>query len=69
MNESTLLRRIAGTIREMNDAVTRTTELRLSRGLALADEPPATYAEFLLLTAATSIHEPSAACRAARAGR
>jgi hypothetical protein len=65
MNVNNLLRRMANTVREMNDAVKLTTELRLSRGLAFGDEAPATYAEFLLRTSATSVHEPSAACRRA----
>jgi hypothetical protein len=68
MKTNNLLRRVAGTIREMNDAVKLTTEFRLSRGLGFSDEPPATYAEFLLRTSATSVHEPSAARRQA-AGR
>ena len=66
MNANNLLRRLVDTIREMNDAVKLTTELRLSRGLGRADEPPATYAEFLLRTSATSVHEPSAARRSCR---
>ena len=68
MKTNDLLRRVASTIREMNDAVKRSTEFRLSRGLAFGDEPPATYAEFLLRTPASSVHEPSAARRQA-AGR
>ena len=68
MNTNNLLRRLTNTIREMNDAVKRSTELRLSRGLGFGDEPPATYAEFLLRTPASSVHEPSAARRQA-AGR
>ncbi len=68
MKTNNLLRRVASTIREMNDAVRLSTELRLSRGLGFGDEPPATYAEFLLRTSATSAHEPSAARRRA-AGR
>ena len=63
MKTNNLLRRVANTIREMNDAVKLTTELRLSRGLSFGDEPPATYAEFLLRTSATSVHEPPAARR------
>ena len=66
MNANNLLRRLVDTIREMNDAVKLTTEFRLSRGLGHADEPPATYAEFLLRTSATSVHEPSAARRSCR---
>ena len=69
MNANTLLRRIAGMITEMNDAVKLSTELRLTRVLGQADEPPASYAEFLLRTSAVSIHEPPAACRPARAVR
>jgi hypothetical protein len=65
MKANNLLKRVAGTIREMNEAVRLTTELRLSRGLGFGDEPPATYAEFLLRTSATSVHEPSAARRQA----
>jgi hypothetical protein len=65
MKANNLLRRVVSTIREMNDAVKLSTEFRLSRGLGFADEPPATYAEFLLRTSATSAHEPSAARRQA----
>jgi hypothetical protein len=58
--------RIVSIVREMNDAVARLTELRLSRAAGLAaDRMPGTYAEFLLLTAATTRHEPSARRRAA----
>ena len=69
MKTNNLLRWVASTIREMNDAVRLSTEFRLSRGLGFADEPPATYAEFLLRTSATSVHEPSAARRQAAGGR
>jgi hypothetical protein len=65
MKANNLLRRVVSTIREMNDAVKLSTEFRLSRGLGFADEPPATYGEFLLRTSATSAHEPSAARRQA----
>jgi hypothetical protein len=68
MKTNNLLRRVASTIREMNDAVRLSTEFRLSRGLGFGDEPPATYAEFLLRTSATSVHEPSAARRQRRLG-
>jgi hypothetical protein len=67
MKTNDLIRRVASTIREMNDAVKLSTEFRLSRGLGFGDEPPATYAEFLLRTPASSVHEPSAARR--QAGR
>ena len=68
MKTNNLLRRVANTIREMNEAARLSTEFRLSRGLGFGDEPPATYAEFLLRTSATSVREPSAARRQA-AGR
>jgi hypothetical protein len=55
--------RIATVVREMNYAVTRALELKLSRELGFGDRAPATYTEFLLLTSVTSRHEPSA-CRA-----
>ena len=68
MKTNNLLRRVASTVREMNDAVRLSTELRLSRGLGFGDEPPASYAEFLLRTSAASVHEPSAARRQAAGG-
>ena len=58
-----IIRKMAGTVREMNDAVRRTSEIRLTRPLGFGDEVPATYAEFLLRTSATSVHEPTAARR------
>jgi hypothetical protein len=61
MKTNNLLRRVANTIREMNEAARLSTEFRLSRGLGFGDEPPASYAEFLLRTSAASVHEPSAA--------
>jgi hypothetical protein len=64
MKTNDLLRRVAGTIREMNDAVKLSTEYRLSRGVGFGDQAPASYAEFLLRTSGTSVHEPSAARRA-----
>ena len=68
MKTNNLLRRVVSTIREMNDAVRLSTEFRLSRGLGFGDGPPASNAEFLLRTSATSVHEPSASRRQA-AGR
>jgi hypothetical protein len=68
MKTKNLLKRLANTIREMNDGVKLSTELRLSRGLGFRDEAPATYAEFLLRTSGTSAHEPSAARRQAFGG-
>ena len=58
-----IMRRLTGTVREMNDAVRRTSEIRLTGPLGFGDEVPATYAEFLLRTSATSVHEPTAARR------
>jgi hypothetical protein len=58
-----IIRKMAGTVREMNDAVRRTSEAGLTRPLGFGDEVPATYAEFLLRTSATSVHEPTAARR------
>jgi hypothetical protein len=66
MKTYNLLRRVASTIREMNDAVKLSTEYRLSRGIGFGDEAPDTYAEFLLRTSVTSVHEPSAARRSCR---
>jgi len=66
MRTNNLLRRVASTIREMNDAVKLSTEYRLSRGIGFGDEAPDTYAEFLLRTSVTSVHEPSAARRSCR---
>ena len=72
MTTDTLARRLGTvrgmtcTVREMNDAVRLMTEIRLSRSLGFGDEVPATYAEFLLRTSATSAHEPAAARRHAR---
>jgi hypothetical protein len=66
MKTYNLLRRVASTIREMNDAVKLSTEYRLSREIGFGDEAPDTYAEFLLRTSVTSVHEPSAARRSCR---
>jgi len=63
MNTNNLLCRLVGIIREMNDAVKLMTEIRLTRELGFGNEAPATYAEFLLRTSATSVHEPTAARR------
>jgi len=68
MRISDLARRVAGTVREMNEAVRRMTELRMTRDLGYRSGPPSTYAEFLLRTSVTTVHEPSARQRAA-AGR
>ena len=47
-------------LQEMHQAVTGLTELRLLRATGTADRVPDTYAEFLLLTSAAGLHEPSA---------
>lgn len=62
---SSLARRVHDVVSEMNYATRRVTELRLSYGVAESDRAPDTYAEFLLRTAATTRHEPSARRRAA----
>jgi hypothetical protein len=56
-------RRVRAVLDEMNYASARATELRLSEGLEQSDRAPDTYAEFLLRTAVTSLHEPPARCR------
>ena len=66
MKTNNLFRRVASTIREMNDAVKLSTEYRLSREIGFGDEAPDTYAGFLLRTSVTSVHEPSAARRSCR---
>jgi hypothetical protein len=58
-----LLRRVQALLSEMNYAGTRVTALWLSQGLEQSDRAPDTYAEFLLRTSATSLHEPPARCR------
>ena len=62
---SSLARRVHDVVSEMNYASKRVTELMLCYGLAESDRAPDTYAEFLLRTAATARHEPSARRRAA----
>jgi hypothetical protein len=62
---SSLARRVHDAVSEMNYASKRVTELMLGYGLAESDRAPDTYAEFLLRTAATTRHEPTARRRAA----
>jgi hypothetical protein len=57
-------RRAGQVLREVNWATKRTTALRLSYGLAESDRAPDTYAEFLLRSRLTLIHEPPARRRA-----
>ena len=49
----------------MHDATKCAAELMLSYGLAESDQPPDTYAEFLLRTRASVRHEPPADRRSA----
>jgi hypothetical protein len=49
---------------EMHGATRRVTALRLSSGFAESDRAPDTYAEFLLRSRLTLIHEPPARRRA-----
>ncbi len=62
---SRVVRRVHDVVSEMNYASKRVTELMLTFGLPESDRAPDTYAEFLLRTAATTRHEPSARRRAA----
>ena len=58
-----LARRVRAVLAEMNYASARTTALMLSKDLEQTDRAPDTYAEFLLRTSVTSLHEPPARCR------
>ena len=60
---ASLARRVQAVLGEMNYANKRMTALRLSKGLEQSDRAPDTYAEFLLRTPVTSLHEPPARCR------
>jgi hypothetical protein len=60
-----LARRIYYSVREMHYATKRASELMFRYGLAESDQPPDTYAEFLLRTRPTVRHEPPAHRRAA----
>jgi hypothetical protein len=63
MDFSTLARRVQTVLSEMNYASRRMTARRLSEGLEQSGRAPDTYAEFLLRTSVTSLHEPPARCR------
>jgi hypothetical protein len=58
-----LARRVRDSISEINYATMRANELRLTYGLGETDRAPDTYAEFLLRTSVTTLHEPPARCR------
>jgi hypothetical protein len=60
-----LARRICDAVRELHFATKRASELMLRYGLAESDQPPDTYAEFLLRTRGTVRHEPPARRRSA----
>ncbi len=60
-----LARRIYDAVREMHYATKRASELMLRYGPAESDQPPDTYAEFLLRSRPTVRHEPPAHRRAA----
>ena len=60
---ASVVRRFQAVLSEMNYASARMTALRLSEGLEQSDRAPDTYAEFLLRTPVTSLHEPPARCR------
>lgn len=57
-----LVRQVRDVVSEMNYASKRMIELMLSSSMGESDQAPETYAEFLLRTSVTSIHEPPA-CR------
>ena len=58
-----LVRRVQTVLSEMNYASSRLFALRLSQGLEAPGRAPDTYAEFLLRTSVTTLHEPPARCR------
>ena len=60
---ASLARRVQSVLSEMNYASARATALKLSEGLEQSDRAPETYAEFLLRTSVTTLHEPPARCR------
>ena len=61
---ASLARRIQTTVGEMQYAADRALQLKLSGGES--DRAPDTYAEFLLRTSGTLLHEPPARCRGSR---
>ena len=58
-------RRVYHVCSEINRANKRASRLLLAYGLAESDRAPDTYAEFLLRSRATILHEPAARRRAA----
>ncbi len=62
---SSLARRVRHAASEMHHATTVASSLMLSYGVAESNRAPDTYAEFLLRSQATILHEPAARRRAA----
>jgi hypothetical protein len=60
---ASLARRVQAVLSEMNYASARATALMLCDGLEQSGRVPDTYAEFLLRTSLTTLHEPPARCR------
>jgi hypothetical protein len=56
-------RRVRHVVSEIHHANQFANAYLLSYGLAETDQAPDTYAEFLLRTKATAVHEPPARCR------
>jgi hypothetical protein len=55
-----LARRVVYAVRETHEATKLASQLMLRYGLLESDQPPDTYAEFLLRTRPTVRHEPPA---------
>jgi hypothetical protein len=65
MSVTAPVRQLTAILSDMHYAVQRMTERRLTRPLGISDEVPGNYAEFLLRTSVSTVHEPSARRRAA----
>jgi hypothetical protein len=65
---ASLARRVQATVGEMQYAADRAVQLKLHEDLGPgeSDRAPDNYAEFLLRTSGTSLHEPPARCRGPR---
>jgi len=63
MDVRSLVRRVRAVVDEMNYASARVTALKLAEGFEPSGRAPETYAEFLLRTSVTMLHEPPARCR------
>ncbi len=62
---SSLARRVGHVVSEIHRATKVASSLMLSYGVAESNRAPDTYAEFLLRSRATILHEPAARRRAA----